>query len=99
MCSLSGLCIEQFVFDTWHNDSPFRIQSLWVDLDGRHRVVTCVPIQQVALKVRRMSENKLLHRFYNGLLDILIPKRHENVITETSLLRLILKSASKHKTH
>lgn len=34
---------------TWHNDSPFRIQSLRVDLNGCHSVVTCVPIQQVTL--------------------------------------------------
>lgn len=35
---------------TWHNNSPFRIQSLRVDLNGCHSVVTCVPIQQVTLK-------------------------------------------------
>lgn len=35
---------------TWHDDGPVRFQGLGVDLDGRHGVVTGVPIQQVALK-------------------------------------------------
>lgn len=34
---------------TWHNDRAFRIQSLRVDLNGCQSVVTCVPIQQIAL--------------------------------------------------
>lgn len=37
---------------TWHDDSPVRLQCLRVDLDGRHGVVTGVPIQQVALRTQ-----------------------------------------------
>lgn len=38
---------------TWHDDGPVGFQGLGVDLDGRHGVVTGVPVQQVALRTRR----------------------------------------------
>lgn len=49
---------------TWHDDSPFRIQSLRVDLYGCHGVITCVPIQQVTLKAQNKA-TKLLHSSKN----------------------------------
>lgn len=43
------------VVRTWHNDRALRIQSLRVDLNGCHSVVTRVPIQQIALKAQNHS--------------------------------------------
>lgn len=37
---------------TWHDDGPVGFKRLRVDLDGRHGVVTCVSVQQVALKTK-----------------------------------------------
>lgn len=46
---------------TWHNDRPFRIQSLRVDLNGCQSVVTCVPIQQIALKAQNHHSDNVLN--------------------------------------
>lgn len=55
---------------TWHDDCPVRLQCLRVDLDGRHGVVTGVPIQQVALRTQHK------HSCCSLFFDLLVWRDH-----------------------